>query len=164
MDVYNQLHHTVKAKPDAPSRVIFARDTRASGPSLVTALVDSLKATKTEFTDHGILTTPQLHYLVRCINTQGSKQEYGEPSEKGYYKKLSSAYSKAMTGRKADGHVTVDCANGVGGGGLKELIKHLPSVGEGGIEIGVVNDDIVNPERLNYQVCPPHARKRSARV
>jgi phosphoacetylglucosamine mutase len=55
-----------------PARVIFARDTRASGPSLVVALKDALDATGTEYTDHGILTTPQLHYLVRCINTQVS--------------------------------------------------------------------------------------------
>ena len=37
----------------------------------------------------GILTTPQLHYMVRCINTGGA---YGDPTEDGYYHKLSSAF------------------------------------------------------------------------
>ena len=39
----------------------------------------------------GLLTTPQLHYIVRCINTNAA---YGEPTEEGYYKKLSSAFIK----------------------------------------------------------------------
>lgn len=154
VDVYEQLHNTVKAKTETPSRVIFARDTRASGPALVEALVDALKATETEFTDQGILTTPQLHYLVRCINTKGTSAEYGEPTEEGYYEKLASAYKKAMDGRKASGSVVVDCANGVGGPKLKELIKYLPGVKEGGVEIKAVNDDTSNADKLNYQVYP----------
>ena len=152
VDVYEQLHRTVRVKPDVPSRVIFARDTRASGPALVEALVDALKATQTEYSDHGILTTPQLHYLVRCVNTKTSKRPYGDASENGYYEKLSAAYVKAMKGRKAQGHVTVDCANGVGGPKLKELITYLPAVDDGGVEIQTVNDDVSNPDRLNHQV------------
>ena len=38
----------------------------------------------------GLLTTPQLHYIVRCQNTAG---QYGEPTEEGYFKKLSQAFS-----------------------------------------------------------------------
>ena len=38
----------------------------------------------------GVLTTPQLHYMVRCINTQGN---YGQPTEEGYFDKLSFAFS-----------------------------------------------------------------------
>ncbi len=152
VDVYEQLFSTLKVKHETPSRVILARDTRASGPALVTALVDALQATKTEYTDYGILTTPQLHYLTRCINTRNTRYPYGEPTEKGYYEKMSKAYAKAMKGRKAEGHVTVDCANGVGGPKLKELIKFLPSVQEGGVDIKVVNDDTANPDRLNFQV------------
>ena len=57
-----------------------------------------------------------------------------------------------MQGRQFIGAVTVDCANGVGGPKLRELIKHLPSPSEGGLEIQVVNDDVVQPEKLNHQV------------
>lgn len=140
----------MKIKPEAKSRVVYARDTRASGPHLVAALVEALNATGTDSTDYKILTTPQLHYLTRCINTKGSLYEYGEPTEQGYCEKLAAAFKTAMQGGKFQGPVTVDCANGVGGPKLRELIKHLPSLSEGGVEIRVVNDDVVDPEKLNY--------------
>ena len=57
-----------------------------------------------------------------------------------------------MRGRKPSGGVTVDCANGVGGPKLRELVKFLPPVSEDGLEIRIVNDDVVSPERLNSQV------------
>lgn len=130
--------------------MVFARDTRASGPRLVSALTEALEATGTESTDYKILTTPQLHYLTRCLNTKGTQYEYGEPTEQGYYEKLAAAFKTAMQGKKFNGSVTVDCANGVGGPKLTELIKYLPSASEGGLEIKVVNDDVVKPERLNH--------------
>ena len=104
------------------------------------------------YTDHGLLTTPQLHYIVRCLNTAGTEQPYGEPTEKGYYEKMAKAFKQIMLGRSISGSVTVDCANGVGGPKLHELIKHLPNAKEGGIDIKVVNDDVVRPEALNYEV------------
>ncbi|KAI9844505.1 MAG: Phosphoacetylglucosamine Mutase [Thelocarpon superellum] len=151
LEAYTKLEEALKIKSDTPARVIFARDTRASGPALVEALTDALTATTAECTDFRLLTTPQLHYLVRCINTQGTPQAYGTPSEVGYYEKLSAAFAKVMKGRKTNGAITVDCANGVGGGKLRELIKYLPPRADGGVEIKVVNDDVLHPERLNHQ-------------
>ncbi|KAI9678782.1 MAG: Phosphoacetylglucosamine Mutase [Caeruleum heppii] len=151
LDIYNQLITTLKPDPNAKANVIFARDTRASGPALVAALVDALRATETDYTDHGLLTTPQLHYLVRCQNTKGTLEAYGQPTEEGYYEKLGSAFKVAMKGRKAKTVIAVDCANGVGGGKLRDLVKYLPRAEEGGAEIKIVNDDISNPERLNFQ-------------
>lgn len=141
-----------KIKPESKGRVVFARDTRASGPRLIAALVAALKCTETEWTDYKILTTPQLHYITRCLNTKGTLYEYGEPTEQGYYEKTAAAFKTAMKGRKFKGAVTVDCANGVGGPKLTELVKHLPSVSQGGLEIRIVNDDVLAPERLNHQV------------
>jgi phosphoacetylglucosamine mutase len=94
-----------------------------------------------------------LHYLVRCVNTQGTQYQYGEVSEKGYYEKLATAFKTAMAGKTISGSVTVDCANGVGGPKLREFIKYLPSPSEGGLEIKVINDDVLKPENLNVQVC-----------
>ncbi len=142
----------MKIKPDTKARVVFARDTRASGPRLVAALAEALEATGTESTDYKILTTPQLHYLTRCLNTKGTPYEYGEATEKGYYEKTAAALKTAMQGKKFSGGVTVDCANGVGGPKLRELIKYLSSPSEGGLDIKVVNDDVLKPERLNHQV------------
>lgn len=133
-------------------RVVFARDTRASGPHLVKALKASLDALNVEYIDYGILTTPMLHHMVRCHNTKNSPRPFGEPSEEGYYKKMAAAFKKAMYGRKVNGHVTVDCANGVGGPKLRDLIRHLPDASDSGIDLKVVNDDVIRPEALNYEV------------
>ena len=150
--VYTEMQKKLKIDPQAPARVIYARDTRPSGPHLVKALVDALEAAGAELVDYKMLTTPQLHYLTRCANTEGTPQSYGDVSEKGYYQKLGAAFTRAMRGRKATGPVTVDCANGVGEPKLTELIKYLPKPSEGGVEIKVVNDDILKAEVLNHEV------------
>lgn len=142
----------MKIKPDIKPRVIIARDTRASGLHLVSVLMDALKLTEADHTDYKILTTPQLHYITRCLNTKGTPYEYGDPTEQGYYEKIAASFKIALKGKQINGAITVDCANGVGGPKLRELIKYLPKVSEGGLEINLVNDDIVRPERLNYQV------------
>lgn len=158
-DIYEKLTNDLLVDPvhqvhTRKSRVVFARDTRASGPHLIKALKSSLEALKVEYTDYGILTTPMLHHMVRCHNTKNSPRPFGEASEEGYYKKMANAYKKAMYGRKIKGHLTVDCANGVGGPKLHDLLKYLPDAGNDGIDIKVVNDDVIKPEALNYEVTP----------
>lgn len=159
MEIYDKLTSDVNIKTGIKARVVFARDTRASGSRLVSALVAALEASGTEYTDYKLLTTPQLHYITRCLNTKGTPYEYGEPTEQGYYQKIAAAFKAASGTRKFNGPITVDCANGVGGPKLRELIKYLPSAAEGGLEIKVVNDNVVEPERLNYQVSGPHPPK-----
>lgn len=151
LDVHSRLVNDLKVKSETPAKVVFARDTRASGPALVASLVDALKATGAEYKDHGFLTTPQLHYMTRCLNTQGTDYAYGAPTEAGYYSKLADAFVRSMEHKKINGNVTVDCANGVGAPKLKELIKYLPDSSKGGIDIKVVNDDISRPDMLNVQ-------------
>lgn len=90
---------------------------------------------------------------MRCINTKGTQYEYGEVSEVGYYEKLATAWKQAMKHRKVTGSLTIDCANGVGGPKLRELVKYLPKGDQaGGIDIKIVNDDVLKPESLNSQV------------
>ena len=90
--------------------------------------------------------------MVRCINTAGTEYAYGEATEEGYYKKMAAAFKTVMYGRTIKGAITVDCANGVGAPKLKELIKYLPNSQDGGIDINVVNDDVLTPEALNFEV------------
>ena len=52
------------------------------------------------FTDYGVLTTPQLHYITRCLNTVGTNEEYGIPTEEGYYLKLSKAFKTIAVSNK----------------------------------------------------------------
>jgi phosphoacetylglucosamine mutase len=146
---YHDIANQYKIDLSAPARVVVARDTRASGSRLLGCLKDGLKGADAETKDFGFLTTPQLHYMVRCLNTEGTKDAYGTPTEKGYYEKFGTAFKNALRGKKPNGSLTVDCANGVGGPKLNELIKHLPSKDEGGLEIFVINDNVIKPECLN---------------
>ncbi|GAB7361962.1 hypothetical protein MBLNU230_g1999t1 [Neophaeotheca triangularis] len=151
VDGWKRIVNEMRVPEDNPANVIFARDTRPSGSRLVRALTAALDATKTSYIDYKILTTPQLHYLVRATNTQHSRHPYGEVSEQGYYKKLADAFKRAMPYMSIEKPVTVDCANGVGAPKLKELLKHLPQEkGEDGfIQLKVANDAIEKPEMLN---------------
>ncbi|KAG8165317.1 hypothetical protein KVR01_005592 [Diaporthe batatas] len=148
VEVYNGLAAQLRIDLKAPAKVVYGRDTRPSGHTLVTALAAALQATNTEFVDFKIVTTPQLHYLTRAINTEDTPQSYGEVSEAGYYNKFSDAFSRALKGRKINGSLTVDCANGVGGPKLTELLKYLPK-DKVPFDVKVVNDDVLRPEVLN---------------
>ena len=124
---------------------------RPSGTPLAQALTDGLNAFEAESTDYDLATTPQLHYLVRCLNTVGTNSPYGTPTQEGYYEKLATAFKQLMQGKKKQSRLTVDCANGVGAPKLAELIKYL---GDEHLEIKLVNTDIHNPQKLNFQVTP----------
>lgn len=148
---YKDLAKELNVDNLLPANVIIARDTRPSGQKLLKAVTDALTATGAKYTDYGILTTPQLHYLTRATNTQNDPHPFGEVSEEGYYKKMAKAYRTAMRHNKPVGAVTVDCANGVGAIALKRLLKYMPKEDEesGGIEINIVNDRVEKPEVLN---------------
>ncbi|KAK1832856.1 N-acetylglucosamine-phosphate mutase [Podospora conica] len=146
VQLYHQLAIDYKINLKSPAKVIYGRDTRPSGHTLVGALADALVATKTELVDYKILTTPQLHYLVRATNTAGTPLSYGKISEVGYYEKLADAFTRALGSKKIDGGLVVDCANGVGGPKLKEFLKYIP---KDRVDVTVVNDDVLRPEVLN---------------
>ncbi|KAJ1036551.1 hypothetical protein NDA13_000083 [Ustilago tritici] len=109
-----------------PANVIVAYDTRPSCKSLVEAIVDGLSAMGAQTIDAGLKTTPQLHYLVKCLNTRGTPDSYGEATEQGYYKKLAAAFLKLVPAKSDLPPLVVDCANGVGAYALTNLIKYLP--------------------------------------
>lgn len=87
---------TLKIDLSKPARVVYARDTRPSGPVLVSSLEDGFEALNVEARNAGVTTTPILHYLVRAINTKGTKDPYGDDTEEGYMQKLSSAFKKLV--------------------------------------------------------------------
>lgn len=89
-----------------------------------------------------MLTTPQLHYMVRCHNTAGG---YGEGTELGYYKKLSKAFLqlRAMTSKEKPQEIKLDGANGVGGSKITQLVSHM----KGELPLTVYNEG--NIEKMN---------------
>lgn len=113
--------------------VAIARDTRPSGKDLTQAVIDGIEAFGGKFNDLGILATPQLHFIVRCINDPS----YGVPSEEGYYKKISQAFINLTSEfRSKITVVNVDGANGVGALKMVEMAKHLDEL----LPINVFND------------------------
>ncbi|KZS95994.1 phosphoacetylglucosamine mutase [Sistotremastrum niveocremeum HHB9708] len=125
----DELRHIVAvAKIDLskPSRVLYARDTRPSGAALVQCLEDGLRAMGAQRRNEGVTTTPILHYLVRCVNTKGTRDEYGDDNEEGYYDKLSNAFKKLMA--KPPPPLIMDCANGVGAIAAQKLNEHIGSI------------------------------------
>ena len=82
---------------------------------LTQACKDGILAVGGKCEDIGLVTTPQLHYIVVCLNTRGA---YGQPTLSGYYDKLSSAFNKFMSLVPDKGQyspsLVFDGANGVG--------------------------------------------------
>jgi len=122
---------------ETQGNIIVGRDTRKSSPSLATAVLDGIAAAGGSANDIGIVTTPQLHYMVVATNTKGG---YGNPSLEGYYAKLTGAFKKFISGLDGKlGNYTpkleFDGANGVGAPAMKEFAKHL----EGVLEVNMHN-------------------------
>ncbi|OXU18825.1 hypothetical protein TSAR_011666 [Trichomalopsis sarcophagae] len=120
-----------------PASVIIGRDTRSSSLPLSQAAVEGVKAMNGNLKDFGVVTTPQLHYVVHCTNTNGA---YGVPTVEGYYEKISKAFKTAVGDKKDNdkyiGKVQIDAANGVGALAVKEFKKQLSDV----IDIQIYND------------------------
>ena len=64
---------------------------RPSSISLSKAVLDGVSAMKEKCIDYGLLTTPQLHYIVSCYND--GKQDVGEDL---YYSCFSNAFQSLV--------------------------------------------------------------------
>ncbi|XP_012173920.1 phosphoacetylglucosamine mutase isoform X2 [Bombus terrestris] len=117
--------------------VITGRDTRESSPTLLNAALAGIEALHGFVQDFGIVTTPQLHYLVVCTNTNGS---YGDPTLYGYYVKLSEAFKYIRQNMVNNGQyvaeLLLDAANGVGANAIREFQNYIGT----SIAINVYND------------------------
>lgn len=120
-----------------PATVITGRDTRNSSPPLLSAALAGIRALNGTVTDLGLVTTPQLHYVVACTNTNGA---YGNPTLQGYYSKLSTVFKSIRGAEKNRTKYTnvlqLDAANGVGAIAVKEFQRHLADT----LDIKLLND------------------------
>ncbi|KAL6459681.1 hypothetical protein MHYP_G00314400 [Metynnis hypsauchen] len=125
--------------------VFIGRDTRPSSPSLSQAVLDGVSCLGGQIQDYGLVTTPQLHYMVRCRNTHGC---YGTDTLQGYYQKLSQAFIELT--KNARNHtddqkrLLVDGANGIGALKVRELEACLQSE----LQMVLFNDG--SNGKLNY--------------
>ncbi|KAK0153728.1 Phosphoacetylglucosamine mutase [Merluccius polli] len=108
------------------AHVFVGKDTRSSSARLSEAVLDGVTALRGHSKDYGLVTTPQLHYMVCCCNTRG---EYGQASVEGYYRKLLQAFAeltKHVPNRTDDQKcLLVDGANGIGALKLREMVPRL---------------------------------------
>ncbi|XP_019116981.2 phosphoacetylglucosamine mutase isoform X2 [Larimichthys crocea] len=128
------------------ANVFVGKDTRSSSSSLSQAVLDGVAALGGHSKDYGLVTTPQLHYMVRCQNTQG---KYGEATVEGYYKKLCQAFiqliNNASNCTDDQKHLSVDGANGIGALKVHEMESHLKKE----LLISLFNDG--SKGKLNHQ-------------
>lgn len=141
------------------AEVLLGRDTRPSGEVLLGAAKQGINAVIGSVAiDMGILTTPQLHWMVRCRNKGMSATECD------YFTQLSSSFRclmdlvpKETMADAMDEKLLIDGANGVGGEKLEELKKLLKGLavqvrnsgkdGEGILNEGV-GADYVQKEKV----------------
>ncbi|XP_040921142.1 phosphoacetylglucosamine mutase isoform X2 [Toxotes jaculatrix] len=128
------------------ANVFVGKDTRSSSASLSQAVLDGVSALGGHSKDYGLVTTPQLHYMVCCQNTQG---KYGEATVEGYYRKLCQAFiqliKNASNCTDDQKHLSVDGANGIGALKVREMESHLKRE----LQISLFNDG--SKGKLNHQ-------------
>ncbi|XVE50089.1 hypothetical protein DITRI_Ditri01bG0133200 [Diplodiscus trichospermus] len=130
------------------AEILLGRDTRPSGESLLEAAKQGISSIFGAIAlDLGILTTPQLHWMVRARN-KGM-----EATEPAYFEQISGSFRcliglipNGTESNKADNSVVVDGADGVGGEKLEVLKNMLSGLvievrnsGKGG---GLLNDGV----------------------
>ncbi|NXJ47008.1 AGM1 mutase, partial [Spizaetus tyrannus] len=125
--------------------VFIGRDTRPSSEKLSQSVIDGISVLGGQYHDYGLVTTPQLHYMVCCQNTQG---QYGKATLEGYYEKLSKAFTELIKQSPSAGesqrHLKIDCANGIGALKLSEMEPYFPKE----VIIHLFNDG--TKEKLNH--------------
>ena len=96
LEALDTLVKSARIDLSKPARVVYGRDTRPSGPALIASLEDGFKALGADARNAGVTTTPVLHYLVRAINTKGTKDSYGDDTAEGYLEKLGVSFRKLV--------------------------------------------------------------------
>lgn len=140
----------------APGGVVcVARDTRTHSAHLTALAVRGLQAAGAEVADHGELTTPQLHHIVRMRNAAAGARVFAAggsgvaPSDAaawaslvGYQRMLADGFSRlvataepGVASTTARGPLVVDGACGVGAPQMVAMAQTLPGL----LEVVVVN-------------------------
>lgn len=142
----SELISSLKIDLSVAANVVIARDSRESGPALERATLDGLKALDANVKEYGLLTTPELHYLVRSFNT---KEEFGKSSEIGYYEKLSTAFKQLheLNHSEFPIDIIVDAANGIGAPKIQTLADQY--LKQELHSFSLINGDYKHPGSLN---------------
>lgn len=144
----NRKLGTVRDLGNGPNALIaIGRDTRESGEMFEKKIKEVLEMFGTRVICYGLVTTPQLHFLVRQSNQFGNIVKKEE-----YYDTIAAAYHNLlhMTNNN-ESSVQIDTANGIAGLAINELSKRLKSkdfkiINEGKYENGmfIPNHNLLN--------------------
>mmetsp|Transcript_18369 Transcript_18369/g.32518 ORF Transcript_18369/g.32518 Transcript_18369/m.32518 type:complete len:565 (+) Transcript_18369:195-1889(+) len=169
LQVIEEIAKTMKVHLDGSqsallgSKVVIGRDTRPHSERLASLAIKGVEALGGTVLDIGVVTTPQLHHVVRSGNL---KEEEHLASVEGYYTKLSEAFHDLLDGVSiTPSPIIVDAAYGVGGPRFKELLTQVNREGVM-IDAEVRNSPTSDPnladeeaEKLNNKLGAEHVQK-----
>lgn len=129
------------------AQVLLGRDTRPTGAYLLDAALQGINAiVGARAVDMGILTTPQLHWMVRSKNkgVMASESDYFRQLI-GSFRRMLELVPKGKGGDEVAKKLIVDGANGIGGVKLEQIKVELS-----GIDISVRNSGKEGEGILNH--------------
>ena len=147
-----EIHHAVESmqidlKASSP-HVICGYDTRPSALALTKAAEDGLHVLGAHIFNAGLVTTPQLHFLVMESNMKNLELPLdAPPTVDMYYERLASSFVKFLAGTPFPVPIVIDCANGVGAHAIQNLTKMLP---EGLVDITLLRTSMHEQGKLNH--------------
>lgn len=147
----HEIRHTIESLHinlnESLPQVICGYDTRPSASTLLKSAEDGLKVLGARVVNAGLVTTPQLHYLVMESNVKELESSlYSPPTVEKYHERLASSFVKILAGKPFPVPIVVDCANGVGAHAIQSLIKMLP---EGLMDITLLRTSMHEQGKLN---------------
>eukprot|EP00474_Spongospora_subterranea_P009454 CRZ09912.1 hypothetical protein [Spongospora subterranea] len=141
----------------SPSTVFVGRDTRESSPYLQDCVIKGASALGSCVFDHGQVTTPQLHWVVRAFNEDSKRfsplSESTRDDLQVYNKNLSESIGELLDGPVEE--LTVDCANGIGAVALEKLKPFISKF----IPLRLMNASVKDFAKLNHNVGAEHVQK-----
>jgi phosphoacetylglucosamine mutase len=154
------------------ARVFIGYDTRSSSVRLKNIVIEGVQALGAHCNDHGLVTTPQLHWIVRAFNAKtsavGEKLTFSSLEAsfdsminlKLYYQNLSESFAFLMSNGNngATVQVHVDCANGIGAVSLSSLAPYVTN----SLSLTLFNDEIKDSSKLNHNAGAEHVQKNRA--
>ncbi|GER31490.1 phosphoglucosamine mutase, partial [Striga asiatica] len=158
---------TIKLEGAPAAEVFLGRDTRPSGMFLVEAAKQGIKSIiGVPVSDIGVVTTPQLHWMVRA------KNKGMEAHEKNYYDQLLTSFSITLLeniSNNVNDKLIVDGADGVGGQNILQLMSKLSNLtidvrnfGDGVINEGAGVDYVQKEKIVPRGIGPAYAGMRCA--
>lgn len=149
-EVLSRIRKEMKISADTSIKVAVGRDTRPSGVELCKAIEFGVKSVNNSaiFIDLKLQTTPQFHFSVKLLNDENIFADSREYSAK-YFDHFSSQFEKLLAGKKIEGQLVIDAANGVGAQSAEEFKKRLSKSTNFNPEIvncGTEEGDVLNFE------------------